>query len=342
MILSTSIDNYITQLRQDEKSKSTLEQYERNIRNFIDCMKENVGENKELTKESVICYKEMLQSQHNYSVSTINGILTAVNGFLKFLGKPQFCVKQLKQQKKIFLEEEKLLTEEEYNRLLDAAEAYGKLQIFLIMETICSTGIRVSELPYITTDAVEYGMANINLKGKNRVIFLSDPIRKNLKAYMKKENITSGAIFTTKNGNIVHRSNIWREMKKLSKLAGVNPKKVFPHNLRHLFARRYHEEKNDIAMLADVLGHSNIDTTRIYLMSTGEDHKKIINRLRLVRLIKKSMIMESGAESHIKKYGEIDIKADVKECVEADFTNHKSHCGRKKKKRKMRKNKSKY
>lgn len=323
MILSTSINDYIAQLQQEEKSKSTLEQYERNIRRFVDSLKEMLGEDETLTKESVICYKEMLQSQYNYSVSTINGILTAINRFLKFLGKPQFCVKQLKQQKRIFLPEEKMLTEEEYNRLLDAAEQYGKIQVLLMMETICSTGIRVSELQYITTDAVEYGMVNINLKGKNRVIFLPDALRENLRAYMKKENITSGLIFVTKYGNVINRSNIWREMKRLSQIAGVNPKKVYPHNLRHLFARCYHEKKNDIAMLADVLGHSSIDTTRIYLMTAGEEHKKIINKLGLVRPMKREN----------KTVGEYFTKNCVGSCV----MNRKKACCHKKKKRRNKK-----
>lgn len=218
-----------------------------------------------------------------------------------------------------------MLTEREYNRLLDAAEQQGKIQILLIMETICSCGIRVSELQYITKDAVECGMANIQLKGKNRVIFLPDTLRENLKMYMQREQITSGIIFATKHGNVMHRSNIWREMKRLSQIAGVNPKKVYPHNLRHLFARCYHKEKNDITMLADVLGHSSIDTTRIYLMTDGKEHKKIINELRLVRPMKMN---EKGI------IGEGIVRKRIESCV-----SHRKQVYRNKKKKKWNKKK---
>lgn len=209
-------------------------------------------------------------------------MLVATNGFLLFVGCADCRVKLVKTQKKMFCKNDQELTKEEYLRLVNAAEKHGNERMSLILKTLCGTGMRVSELSYITAEAVYAGRAELCLKGKTRSVFITGSLKKQLIRYIKKKNIRFGAIFVTKGGKPVNRSNIWRTMKMLCVYAKVNKKKVFPHNLRHLFARTFYRVRKDIAKLADILGHSSVETTRIYLVEAGEDHARIVARMGLV------------------------------------------------------------
>lgn len=263
-------------LIEEEKSKATLEKYIRDIETFYSW----VGD-KELNKVCVLNYKEYLTE--NYAVASVNSMLSSINSFFAYLEWYELRVKTIKVQKQIFASNEKELTKSEYERLLTAAKAKSNQRLYLLMQTICSTGIRVSELRFITVEAINRGRAEINCKGKRRYAFLPTELCKMLKNYVKEQKIKSGAVFVSKNGNPLDRSNIWSDMKKLCKEAGVSEKKVFPHNLRHLFARTYYTLQKDIVRLADILGHSSVNTTRIYTMETGEIHRKQIQRLGLLR-----------------------------------------------------------
>ena len=235
---------------------------------------------KKVTKEDLLVWKEDLEKR--YSPAGVNGRLVAANGFFSYSGRYDLRLKLLKIQKEIFISEEKELTRAEYGRLVRTAEKKGKERLSLLIQTICSTGIRVSELEFITVAAVKRGRAEVNCKGKRRVIFLPARLQKKLKAYAAKKGITEGVIFASKSGRPLHRGNIWAEMKKLCKDAEVSPEKVFPHNLRHLFARIFYSLDKDIAKLADMLGHSHIETTRIYIMESGRIHRQKLERMRLV------------------------------------------------------------
>lgn len=217
-----------------------------------------------------------------YAPATINAMLSSLNGFFEFLGWGECRVKFLKIQRRAFREQEKELSRTEYERLLKTARENGNFRLALLLETICATGIRVSEVRYITVEAFSRRRTDISLKGKIRTILLPGKLCKKLRDYARKQKITTGEIFITRKGTGMSRCQIWREMKKLCEKAGVNPSKVFPHNLRHLFARTFYKVCRDIVKLADVLGHSSIETTRIYLMSTGENHARQMERLGLV------------------------------------------------------------
>lgn len=258
----------------EEKSTATVEKYLRDVRAFA----VYVGE-KCITKEVVMAYKNDLQIKE-YAVRSINSMLASLNSFLTFLGWADCKVKSMKQQKQVYCAEEKELTKAEYMRLLDAAKHNRQLQ--LVMQTICATGIRVSELRFFTIEAVQQGEVVVNCKGKTRTILIPRKLKKLLIEYARKEKIRSGVIFITRNGKPLNRSCIWAQMKALCVEAGVNPSKVFPHNLRKLFARTFYGIEKDIAKLADILGHSSIDTTRIYIMTTGTEHRRKIERLGLV------------------------------------------------------------
>ena len=268
------IEKFQEYLREEEKSQVTIKKYLRDVRFFM----VYAGE-KEITKELVISYKESLLEK-GYAARSINSMLASLNSFLEFLSWPECKVKNIRTQKMVYCSEEKELTKEEYLRLLKAAKE--KTQLKLVMQTICSTGIRVSELKYFTVEGVKRGEVSVKCKSKVRTILIPGKLRKRLLDYARKEKISSGAIFITKSGKNLDRSNIWAQMKKLCKAAGVNPKKVFPHNLRKLFARTFYGIEKDIAKLADILGHSSIETTRIYIITTGEEHRRKIERLGLV------------------------------------------------------------
>ncbi len=209
-------------------------------------------------------------------------MLAAINTFLSFVGWVECKVKPLKIQKNLFCREEKELTKEEYLRLIKAAENTKNRRLSLVIQSICATGIRVSELAFITVEAVKKGRAVVNCKSKTRTIFLSEKLRRSLIQYIAEQKRTSGPVFVTKTGRALNRSNIWRDMKNLCESANVNPEKVFPHNLRHLFARTYYTLEKDLFRLADILGHSNVNTTRIYTMESGAIHAKQIEHMKLV------------------------------------------------------------
>lgn len=269
------VKQYIKYLEQEEKSEATRRQYKRDILHFL-----SFAKGQELTRELALRYKEELQSKHR--ADSVNVKLAALNGFFSYLGREDLRVKRLRIQKRPFLPREKELSKAEYLRLLEAARQKKNEKLRLLLETICGTGIRVSELKYITVEAVEQGEAAIRLKGKIRVVLISGKLRKALKEYLRRGKISSGPVFVTKNGNPLDRSNIWKMMKALCKDAGVARQKVFPHNLRHLFARCFYKIDKDIARLADILGHSSINTTRIYVMSSDHEPRKRMDALGLV------------------------------------------------------------
>ncbi len=265
---------YRERLIREEKSTATVEKYLRDVRAFAVFIGKET-----LSKELVIAYKERLV-RAGYAVRSINSMLVSVNNLLGFLGRPECRVKSIRQQRQIYCPEEKELSKGEYLRLLAAAGKKPRLR--LVMETICGTGIRVSELRYFTVEAVERGEVSVTSKGKTRTILLPGKLRRLLLEHARKSGVRTGAVFVTRRGRPLDRSNIWTEMKQLCQAAGVKASKVFPHNLRKLFARTFYGIEKDIAKLADILGHSSIDTTRIYIMSTGTEHRKKIERLGLV------------------------------------------------------------
>lgn len=273
-ITEQQIDNFCNYLRKEEKSDATIEKYLRDVRAFLIYAKE-----KEITKELVIQYKKQL-TEKGYAVRSVNSMLASINSMLDFLGYRDCRVRNIRTQREVYCSEEKELTKAEYIRLLEAAKE--KVQLRLVMQTICSTGIRVSELKYFTVESMKQGEVSVKCKSKVRTILVPGKLRKLLLDYAKKKKIRSGAIFVTKSGKHLDRSNIWAQMKKLCEAADVKPTKVFPHNLRKLFARTFYGIEKDIAKLADILGHSCIETTRIYIMTTGMEHRQKMEMLGLV------------------------------------------------------------
>lgn len=260
----------------EEKSNVTIEKYIRDIKQF-----HNFVDGRFVTKELVIEYKKNLIDK-GYSTRSINSMLASINSLFSFLGWFDCRVKSLKIQQEIFRPEEKELSKAEYIKLVKTAQKKHNERLCLILQTICGTGIRVSELQYVTVEAVQQGSTIVSCKAKNRSIFIVKELRKKLLKYAKSKGITSGKIFITRTGKAIDRVTIWREMKKLCREAEVNPSKVFPHNLRHLFARAFYALEKDVAKLADILGHSNINTTRIYIVSTGVEHCKRMEAMRLI------------------------------------------------------------
>lgn len=270
------VAEFSAHLKNEEKSKNTTEKYLRDVRIFAAHFRGT-----EITKEMVIAYKSKLLAEH-YAVRSVNSMLASLNSLFTFLGWSDCKVKSMKLQRQIYCPEEKELTKAEYLRLVNTAKRKGKERLNLILQTICGTGIRVSELEYITVEAAKSGKAVVALKGKTRSVFLVKELQKKLLRYATEQNISSGTIFITRNGKPISRTNIWREMKGLCQEAGVHPQKVFPHNLRHLFARVFYGIEKDIAKLADILGHSSINTTRIYIISTGSEHRKRMENMHLI------------------------------------------------------------
>lgn len=274
-ITKDSVDCYLDALKLQEKSKGTLEKYRRELYRLMAFF-----QGKSVEKEELLQWKAALETQ--YHPAGVNCKLVAANGFFAFFGRYDLRMKLLKIQKEIFCPEEKELTKEEYMRLVRAAEKKGNKRLSLVIQTICATGIRVSELRYITMEAVQSGRAEVNCKGKHRVIFLPVELQKKLRIYAKEKGIQKGILFVSRNGQPLHRCNIWADMKKLCFDAEVEPAKVFPHNLRHLFARTFYSIDKDIAKLADLLGHSSVETTRIYIMESGEAHRRKLEKMHLI------------------------------------------------------------
>ena len=269
------IEKYRDFLLQEEKAQATIEKYIRDVIAFMSWLS---GQSVE--KSVVLEYKKILIE--NYTPKSVNSIISSLNNFFNYNEWFNCRIKSIKIQKQIFAIQDKELTKEEYERLLKAAKDKNNERLYFLMQTICSTGIRISELKYITVSAVKSGKAEINCKGKIRTVFLPKKLCKMLGEYIQKNKIAEGSVFVTKSGKALDRSNVWFDMKKLCKSAGVSKEKVFPHNLRHLFARTYYSLKRDIVRLADTLGHSNVNTTRIYTMETGAVHKKQIEELGLL------------------------------------------------------------
>lgn len=260
----------------EEKALVTVNKYVHDVSVFQEWI-----DNREFNKTEVLSYKAYLCNM--YAPASVNSVLSSLNSFFNFMGWYDLKVKNLKIQKQMFSSEDNELTKEEYERLLETAKQKKNERLYLLMQTVCSTGIRVSELKYITVEAVKVSVAEINCKGKYRQVLLPRQLCRMLKKYINEEKIKSGAIFITKNGNPIDRSNIWSDMKKLCSEANVSEKKVFPHNLRHLFARTYYSLQKDIVRLADILGHSSINTTRIYTIENGEIHRRQLQMLGLLQ-----------------------------------------------------------
>ena len=275
IINEIGIEQYLTFLKEQERSSATVQKYQYDLYSVLDFL-----QGRTLTKLELINWKQNLISE--YAPASVNTKLAAVNGYLQFMGWYDLRLKPVKIQQSLFLEEEKELTREEYVRLVQAAKKKENERLALVIQTICATGIRVSELKFITVDAVYRGKAEISNKGKRRVVFLPEKLRNLLKRYIRINNKTNGIVFTTRTGKPLDRSNIWRDMKKLCESAGVSEKKVFPHNLRHLFARTFYSIEKDLSRLADILGHTNLVTTRIYTAESGCVHAKQIERLNLI------------------------------------------------------------
>ena len=270
------LQQFTSYLKNEERESSTISKYLNNVQSFANWL-----QNREVTKENLTAYKEYLIMK-KYNPKTINGMLSAISKFLVFVGWEDIKVKYLRIQRQLFRSTSRELTKAEYMKLLNKVQELGKDRLGLLMQTICATGIRVSEVKYITVEAVKTGKAEISLKGKIRTILLTGKLCKKLLKYTKGQKITSGEIFITRSGRGLGRKQIWAEMKALCRLAGVAAGKVFPHNLRHLFARTFYKVCKDVAKLADVLGHSSIETTRIYLISTGAEHLQTLNKLQLL------------------------------------------------------------
>ena len=261
----------------DEKSPATIRKYLHDVGAFF-----RYAQEQSVTKELVVSYKVRLLEE--YAVTSANTMLVSLNCFFSWAGVPELRVKTVKQQRETF-RKDKELTKAEYRRLLDTAQKQKKVWLKLVMETICATGIRVSELRHITVEAVQRGTAKITCKGKHRQIFLPKKLCAKLKEYCRQRKIKSGTVFITKNGTALDRSNIWCAMKKLCRECGVAEEKVFPHNLRHLFARIFLTIEKDITKLADILGHTSLNTTRLYTLSSGAEHRRRMNQLAKILLL---------------------------------------------------------
>ena len=270
------INEFKEYLIDNDKSAYTVEKYIRDVMKFKD-----FAGDCEKVKETAGEYKNYLVRK-GYSVRSINSMLSSVNALFEYLDRNDLKIKTIKMQRSVYCPEDKELTRAEYQRLCTAANMKKNNRLELIIETACSTGIRIGELKYITVESAKCGEAVVTLKGKTRYVFIPKELKRKLLRYSKELGIKEGMIFVTRTGKAVNRTNVWRDMKNLCRNAGVMPEKVFPHNLRHLFARTFYNIDKDIAKLADILGHSSIDTTRIYIISTGAEHRRLINKMKLI------------------------------------------------------------
>lgn len=276
IITNELIQNFKLYLIEEEKSENTIEKYIRDIFSFKSWL-----QGREPNKQIVLEYKKTLME--NYAAASVNSILSSLNSFFVFNKWFDYKVKTLKIQRQIFTSSKKELTKSEYEKLLAAAKVKKNKRLYYIMQTICSAGIRVSELKFVTVEAIKAGQASINCKGKMRIVILPNQLCKMLKKYIKENAVVKGSVFVSRNGKPLDRHSIWKYMKALCDSAGVEKDKVFPHNLRHLFARTYYALQKDIVRLADILGHSSVNTTRIYTIETGKVHRLQIQKLGLLR-----------------------------------------------------------
>lgn len=276
VITKTTIEQFEAYLHKEERSNGTVDNYIRNVRELAAWLAGQA-----VTKEQLVAWKDALQAKR-LQPTTVNAKLAAIGCFLRVMGWQDCQVRFLRVQRRVFREKEKELTREEYEKLLAAAQQQGSARLALLLETICATGVRVSEVQYITVEAARRGRVDVTMKGKIRTILLPNKLCRKLLKYAKQTKTASGKIFLTRNGTALSRKQIWAEMKSLCQAAGVSPGKVFPHNLRHLFATVFYRACHDIVKLADVLGHSRIETTRIYLVTTGFEYAKQLEQLGLV------------------------------------------------------------
>lgn len=276
IITNELVDKFKLHLYDEERSDNTIDKYLRDVRSFCKWLND-AG----VDKSAVVRYKKELCGK--YAAKSVNSMISSINSFFAFVGWYDLKIKTLKIQRRIFANKERELSKGEYDRLLTAAKNKKNERLYYLMQTIASTGLRVSEIKYVTCDAVKAGQSVINCKGKIRQIFLPKKLCKMLKKYIKSQNIKSGSVFVTKNGKPLDRHTIWKMMKNLCEIAGVSREKVFPHNFRHLFARTFYALQKDIVRLADILGHSSVETTRIYTMESGTEHIRLIQKLGLLR-----------------------------------------------------------
>lgn len=270
------IEEFSYHLYSQEKTGSTIRKYSTDLKTFL----KYLGPDRQVSRIRLLEYKEWLRQK--YAVSSTNSMLAAVNCFLDYMCFPELKVKSYKVQKRMFLDSEKEMTKKEYRKLVETARKKEKNQLALILEAICATGVRVSELKYLTVKNLQYGRLEVCNKGKTRIVLIPESLRKKLLCYAGKQGIKTGPVFVTRNGRPKDRSNIWTEMKVLAEQAGIKPKKVFPHNLRHLFARSFYKATNNLAALADVLGHSSLEVTRIYTADTLKKFQGMIEQLDLI------------------------------------------------------------
>ena len=271
------IEDYLRRLAEDERGAATIDKYRRDLLRFY----EFLPPDKAVDKAVVLSWKELLVAR-NYASSSVNVMLASVNGLLTFAGRPEWRAKFLKRQRAAFCDERRELRRAEYEKLVATARREKKTRLTLMMETICSTGIRVSELAFVTVEAVRAGRAELMLKGKCRRILFPAALVRKLSRYAAERRIARGPIFTDKSGSPVSRHRVWYEMKKLGARAGVAASKVFPHNLRHLFARTFYALERDLSKLADLLGHSSVETTRLYIITAGVEHLRQLDKMKLV------------------------------------------------------------
>lgn len=267
-------------LIQEEKSILTVQKYIRDIEKFLDCLKKRQIKEEEITKEIVIEFKETLVA--NYKPSSVNSMLAALNRYLEYIHKPECKVKRIRIQKQLFIYEERNMTRNDYKKLINMAGEKGKYRLQIIMETLCGTGVRVSELEHFTVENVQNGRIWVQNKGKNRMILMPQVLKQNLLLYIRKMKIKSGYIFVTKSGRCINRSNLWKEIQLICKEAGVSTQKGFPHNFRHLFAKVFYSIQKDVVKLADLLGHNSLETTRIYTASSCDEYVKQLELMKLV------------------------------------------------------------
>ena len=275
-LFDDNINGFKKYLANNDKSKYTIDKYIRDVARF-----KNFVRGGEITRDLMGEYKNYLLNE-GYSVRSINSMISSINAFFDYSDRGDLKIKTVKMQRSVYCPEDKELTKSEYKRLCYAARKKNDRRLELIIEAVCATGIRIGELKYITVEAAKRGEAVVTLKGKTRCVFIPKDLKRKLLRYAAEQDIKSGMIFVTRTGKAVNRTNVWRDMKNLCKDAGVKPEKVFPHNLRHLFARTFYNIDKDIAKLADILGHSSIDTTRIYIISTGAEHRRLIEKMKLI------------------------------------------------------------
>ncbi len=277
VITEQEIERFCAYLKEEEKSRATVEKYRRDLEKL-----KAYADGKEITKELMISYKNSLWESGKFKVSSMNSFLVAANRFLRFCGWYEAVVHTYRVQKEAFMPKKCSLSKKEYEKLVRKAQKLGKERLGMILQTMCATGIRISELKFITVEGVQAGEAQVNNKGKLRTILIPEKLRKRLLEYIRNNGYETGAVFLTGNGNPVDRSNLWKEIKRLAKAAGVAEEKAFPHNLRHFFAQTFYRMEKDLAKLADLLGHSSIETTRIYVKTTREEYRRELDKMELV------------------------------------------------------------